>query len=57
LHKPIANQPAFSFLVATSTTIPTTGIFVYFLFAIGMTVQVSDVGITDKTIRRSASAI
>ena len=28
--------------------------FVYFSFVIGMTAQVSDVGITDKTIRRTA---
>jgi uncharacterized membrane protein len=30
--------------------------FVYFSFVIGMTAQVSDVGITDKTIRRTAAA-
>jgi uncharacterized membrane protein len=30
--------------------------FVYFSFVIGMTAQVSDVGITDKTIRRIATA-
>ena len=30
--------------------------FVYFSFGIGMTAQVSDVGITDKTIRRTATA-
>lgn len=30
--------------------------FVYFSFVIGMTAQVSDVGITDKTIRRTATA-
>lgn len=30
--------------------------FVYFSFIIGMTAQVSDVGITDKTIRRTATA-
>jgi uncharacterized membrane protein len=30
--------------------------FVYFSFIIGMTAQVSDVGITDKTIRRIATA-
>ena len=30
--------------------------FVYFSFVIGMTAQVSDVGITDKTIRRLATA-
>jgi uncharacterized membrane protein len=30
--------------------------FVYFAFVIGMTAQVSDVGITDKTIRRTATA-
>jgi uncharacterized membrane protein len=30
--------------------------FVYFSFVIGMTAQVSDVGITDKTIRRTAIA-
>lgn len=30
--------------------------FVYFSFVIGMTAQVSDVGITDKTIRRAATA-
>ena len=29
--------------------------FVYFSFIIGMTAQVSDVGITDKTIRRTAT--
>jgi uncharacterized membrane protein len=29
--------------------------FVYFSFVIGMTAQVSDVGITDKTIRRTAA--
>jgi uncharacterized membrane protein len=29
--------------------------FVYFSFVIGMTAQVSDVGITDKTIRRTAT--
>jgi uncharacterized membrane protein len=29
--------------------------FVYFSFVIGMTCQVSDVGITDKTIRRTAT--
>jgi uncharacterized membrane protein len=29
---------------------------VYFSFVIGMTAQVSDVGITDKTIRRTATA-
>jgi uncharacterized membrane protein len=29
--------------------------FVYFAFVIGMTAQVSDVGITDKTIRRTAT--
>jgi uncharacterized membrane protein len=28
---------------------------VYFSFVIGMTAQVSDVGITDKTIRRTAT--
>ena len=30
--------------------------FVYFSFVIGMTAQVSDVGITDKMIRRTATA-
>jgi uncharacterized membrane protein len=30
--------------------------FVYFSFVIGMTAQVSDVGVTDKTIRRTAIA-
>ena len=30
--------------------------FVYFSFVIGMTAQVSDVGINDKTIRRTATA-
>ncbi len=30
--------------------------FVYFSFVIGMTAQVSDVGITDKGIRRTATA-
>src|SRR6202012_18616 len=30
--------------------------FVYFSFVIGMTAQVSDVGITDKTSRRPATA-
>jgi uncharacterized membrane protein len=30
--------------------------FVYFSFVIGMTAQVSDVGITDKTIRRTTTA-
>jgi uncharacterized membrane protein len=30
--------------------------FVYFSFVIGMTAQVSDVGITDKVIRRTATA-
>jgi uncharacterized membrane protein len=30
--------------------------FAYFSFVIGMTAQVSDVGITDKTIRRTATA-
>ena len=30
--------------------------FVYFSFVIGMTAQVSDVGITDKNIRRTATA-
>jgi len=30
--------------------------FVYFSFVIGMTAQVSDVGITDKTMRRTATA-
>jgi uncharacterized membrane protein len=30
--------------------------FIYFSFVIGMTAQVSDVGITDKTIRRAATA-
>jgi uncharacterized membrane protein len=30
--------------------------FVYFSFVIGMTAQVADVGITDKTIRRTATA-
>ena len=30
--------------------------FVYFSFVIGMTAQVSDVGITDKIIRRTATA-
>ena len=30
--------------------------FVYFSFVIGMTAQVSDVGITDKTIRRTVTA-
>ncbi len=30
--------------------------FVYFSFVIGMTAQVSDVGITDKVIRRTAAA-
>src|SRR6266436_8466671 len=30
--------------------------FVYFSFVIGMTAQVSDVGITDKTVRRTATA-
>ncbi|GAC1505846.1 MAG: DUF1345 domain-containing protein [Bradyrhizobium sp.] len=30
--------------------------FIYFSFVIGMTAQVSDVGITDKTIRRTATA-
>ena len=30
--------------------------FVYFSFVIGMTAQVSDVGITDKTLRRTATA-
>jgi uncharacterized membrane protein len=29
--------------------------FVYFSFVVGMTAQVSDVGITDKTIRRTAT--
>jgi uncharacterized membrane protein len=29
---------------------------VYFSFVIGMTAQVSDVGITDRTIRRTATA-
>src|SRR6266478_8010021 len=29
--------------------------FVYFSFVIGMTAQVSDVGITDKTVRRTAT--
>jgi uncharacterized membrane protein len=32
------------------------GDFVYFSFVIGMTAQVSDVGITDKTVRRTATA-
>jgi uncharacterized membrane protein len=30
--------------------------FVYFSFVVGMTAQVSDVGITDKTIRRTVTA-
>jgi uncharacterized membrane protein len=30
--------------------------FVYFSFVIGMTAQVSDVGVTDRTIRRTATA-
>ena len=30
--------------------------FLYFSFVIGMTAQVSDVGITDRTIRRTATA-
>ena len=30
--------------------------FVYFSFVIGMTAQVSDVGVTDKTIRRTVTA-
>lgn len=30
--------------------------FIYFSFVIGMTAQVSDVGVTDKTIRRTATA-
>jgi len=30
--------------------------FVYFSFVVGMTAQVSDVGITDRTIRRTATA-
>ncbi|MGB3390705.1 MAG: DUF1345 domain-containing protein, partial [Pseudaminobacter sp.] len=30
--------------------------FVYFSFVIGMTAQVSDVGITDRMIRRTATA-
>jgi uncharacterized membrane protein len=30
--------------------------FVYFSFVIGMTAQVSDVGITDKTVRRTTTA-
>jgi uncharacterized membrane protein len=30
--------------------------FVYFSFVIGMTAQVSDVGITNRTIRRTATA-
>jgi uncharacterized membrane protein len=30
--------------------------FVYFSFVIGMTAQVSGVGVTDKTIRRTATA-
>ena len=30
--------------------------FVYFSFVVGMTAQVSDVGITDKIIRRTATA-
>ena len=34
---------------------PVVSDFLYFSFVIGMTAQVSDVGITDKTIRRTAT--
>ena len=47
---------ACNFPAATSTNIADYWDFVYFSFVIGMTAQVSDVGITDKTIRRTATA-
>ena len=47
---------ACSFQAATSDEHADYWDFVYFSFVIGMTAQVSDVGITDKTIRRTATA-
>ena len=46
---------ACSFRAATRTTSADYWDFVYFSFVIGMTAQVSDVGITDKIIRRTAT--
>ena len=46
---------ACSFPAATSSDPADYWDFVYFSFVIGMTAQVSDVGITDKIIRRTAT--
>ena len=46
---------ACSFPAATSNDHADYWDFVYFSFVIGMTAQVSDVGITDKIIRRTAT--
>ena len=51
-----AKSPAAcSFRAATRMTDADYWDFVYFSFVIGMTAQVSDVGITDKIIRRTAT--
>ena len=50
-------DPRIGFVTLTGVdTAPDYWDFVYFSFVIGMTAQVSDVGITDKTIRRTATA-
>ena len=50
------SRAGFSSQAATSEDHADYWDFVYFSFVIGMTAQVSDVGITDKTIRRTATA-
>jgi uncharacterized membrane protein len=50
------NPEACSFQAGTSTITPITGTLCISSFVIGMPAQVSDVGITDKTIRRTATA-
>ena len=51
-----ASPAACSFRAATQHEDADYWDFVYFSFVIGMTAQVSDVGITDKIIRRTATA-
>ena len=50
-----ATSPAACSFPAATTTTADYWDFVYFSFVIGMTAQVSDVGITDKIIRRTAT--
>ena len=49
------SRAAFSFRAAIKDEHADYWDFVYFSFVIGMTAQVSDVGITDKTIRRTVT--